>query len=261
MAAAADDAVGATTGAWPQALATDEDEDSDVEDTLAGVVLSDEGLGAPVGSEGSPPEAAAEATGDGEGGPQTPDGGEPAGEAAAQAGLSGDAGSGQADDEAGFLNDEELRLLQRGVDLLNVSPVPKKISETSQSLGVPFVHVTGEADGTISATFMWALGWYRFAVSLEDAGSVRLADRGYEEREDLPPNGTVRSDGTVQLAPTFGKRPTPREETAADTEPSVSTASVTSGVIISKSLMGQRTDDEPVTPWEKQNARDFDWGR
>ena len=110
-------------------------------------------------------------------------------------------------------------------------------------------------------TFVWPLGWYRFSVLTEGSGTVRLAERGYEELAELQPNGTVRSDGTVQLAPTFGKRPTPKEETAADVEPSVSTASVTSGVIISKSLMGQRTDDEAVVPWEGQNARDFDWGR
>ena len=160
-----------------------------------------------------------------------------------------------------YLTDEELHLVQRGVDILNVSAVPKKIAETSASLGVPFVHVAVEPDASISVTYVWPLGWYRFSVLTEGSGSVSLAERGYEELAELQPNGTVRSDGTVQLSPTFGKRPTPKEETAADVEPSVSTASVTSGVIISKSLMGQRTDDEAVVPWENQNARDFDWGR
>jgi hypothetical protein len=171
------------------------------------------------------------------------------------------AGSAELDSGDEFLSDEELHLVQRGVDILNVSAVPRKIAETSQSLGVPFVHVAILPDASIGVTYAWPLGWYRFSVTTEGSGSVSLAQRGYEELAELQPNGTVRSDGTVQLAPTFGKRPTPKEETAADVEPSVSTASVTSGVIISKSLMGQRTDDEAVVPWEGQNARDFDWGR
>ena len=160
--------------------------------------------------------------------------------------------------EAEWLSEETLHLLQRGVDLLNVSPVPKKIAETSESLGVPFAHVRAEGDDRLSVTFLWNLGWYRFDIELSGAGSVRLADRGYEELADVQPNASVRSDGTVQLAPTFGKRPTPKAEGPNDT-PNV--ASVTSGVIIAKSLMGQRTDDEPIGPWEGATPRDFDWGR
>jgi hypothetical protein len=179
----------------------------------------------------------------------------------AAAGEGARAGLMETDTADDYLTEEELHLVQRGVDILNVSPVPKKIAETSESLGVPFVHVAIEPDASTTVTYVWPLGWYRFSVLAEGSGSVSLVERGYEELAELQPNGTVRSDGTVQLSPTFGKRPTPKEETAADVEPSVSTASVTSGVIISKSLMGQRTDDEAVVPWEKQNARDFDWGR
>jgi hypothetical protein len=183
--------------------------------------------------------------------------------AAAAGGSADDQLLGRVEDEdsGGYPAEEELHLLQRGVDLVNVSQVPKKIAETSASLGVPFVHVAFGPDANVSVTFMWPLGWYRYAIALEGAGRVTLAERGYEDLPDVQPNCTVRGDGTVQLAPAFGRRPTPKEETAADTEPSVTTASVTSGVIISKSLLGQRTDDETVVPWEGQNPRDFDWGR
>lgn len=168
-----------------------------------------------------------------------------------------DDGRSDADNDIEY-SETALQILQRGVDLLNVSPVPKKIAETSESLGIPFAHVRADGDDLLSVTFMWTMGWYRFEVGLSSAGSVRLADRGYEELADLQPNATVRSDGTVQLAPTFGKRPTPKDDGPTDT-PSV--ASVTSGVIISKSLRGQRTDDEPIGPWEGSTPRDFDWGR
>lgn len=285
--AAGGDAAGETTEGWPEPIAGVEGHEPDVEDTLAGIVSGEEAGGEQTGLEETAGEelvaeaaaietVAAEDVAEGVAGEDVAE--DVAGEDVAEGVASEDVAEGvagedvaaegrvedegeQADPDAGFLTDEELHLLQRGVDLLNVSPVPKKIAETSESLGVPFVHVAGEPDAGITVTFMWTLGWYRFSVRLDDAGSVRLADRGYEELAELQPNGTVRSDGTVQLAPTFGKRPTPKEETAADTEPSVSTATVTSGVIISKSLMGQRTDDEPIVPWENQNARDFDWGR
>jgi len=66
----------------------------------------------------------------------------------------------------------------------------------------------------------------------------------------------VRADGTVQLAPSRIKPPTPKDTSEA--KPS----GVTSGVIISKSMMGQRTDDENVpADWKSQRAPDFDWGR
>ena len=85
---------------------------------------------------------------------------------------------------------------------------------------------------------------------------ITLDDRGYEERTDLRPNASVRSDGTVQLAPTQMKPPTPKD--TSDGRPT----GVTSGVIISKSIMGQRTDDENVpADWKTQRAPDFDWGR
>ena len=91
-----------------------------------------------------------------------------------------------------------LTLLQRGVDLLNVSRVPHKIAETNEELGLPHVHVGFDGE-TVAITFMWTMGWYRFHVDL-DSGDVGMDDRGYEELT-LQPNAGVRADGTVQLAP------------------------------------------------------------
>jgi hypothetical protein len=240
-----------TVAERPEGITAADTQDLDLEDTLPGALP--EGELAPVsGGDTSAPQAGGWSE---DGQPQTD---APAADADAGGAADTDA---DADAEEAYLTEEELHLVQRGVDILNVSPVPKKIAETSENLGAPFVHVAVEPGAGISVTFVWALGWYRFVVSPEESGNVGLADRGYEELAGVKPNGVVRSDGTVQLSPTFGKRPTPREETAADTGPSVSTATVTSGVIISKSLMGQRTDDEAVVPWEGQNPRDLDWGR
>ena len=149
-----------------------------------------------------------------------------------------------------------LTILQRGVDLLNVSAVPKRIVETNENLGMPQVHVGSQDDSTLLVTFMWSMGWYQFRVELAETGRISLADRGYEERVDLRPNASVRADGTVQLAPSRIKPPTPKD--ASEPKPT----GVTSGVIISKSMMGQRTDDENVpADWKSQRAPDFDWGR
>jgi hypothetical protein len=161
-----------------------------------------------------------------------------------------------------------LTLLQRGVDLLNVSPVPRKIAETNESLGIPSVHVGFDGHDLI-VTFLWALGWYSFKVDLEGAGSVSLLDRGYEERRDLQPNAGVRGDGTVLLAPARIKRAAPSTAAAEAAHPTPPapvgtqpqpTAADVSPEIISKSLMGQRTDDEPLS-WEQTHPRDFDWDR
>ena len=149
-----------------------------------------------------------------------------------------------------------LTILQRGVDLLNVSAVPKRVVETNENLGVPQVHVGSENSDTLLITFMWTMGWYQFRVELVDAGRITLADRGYEERVDLRPNASSRTDGTVQLAPSQIKPPTSKD--VPDAKPT----GVTSGVIISKSMMGQRTDDENVpVDWKSKRAPDFDWGR
>ena len=149
-----------------------------------------------------------------------------------------------------------LTILQRGVDLLNVSAVPKRVVETNENLGIPQVHVGSENDSTLLITFMWSMGWYQFRVELEGAGRITLADRGYEERVDLRPNASARSDGTVQLASSQIKPPTPKDTSAART------TGVTRGVIISKSMKGQRTDDENVpADWKSKRAPDFDWGR
>ena len=149
-----------------------------------------------------------------------------------------------------------LTILQRGVDLLNVSAVPKRIVETNENLGMPQVHVGSQGESTLLVTFMWSMGWYQFRIELAEAGRISLADRGYEERVDLRPNASSRTDGTVQLAPSQIKPPTSKD--VPDAKPT----GVTSGVIISKSMMGQRTDDENVpVDWKSKRAPDFDWGR
>lgn len=167
-----------------------------------------------------------------------------------------------------------LTLLQRGVDLLNVSRVPHKIAETNEQLGLPSVHV-GFDGHTTAVTFMWSMGWYRFHVD-SDSGGVRMVDRGYDELTDLRPNAGVRADGTVQLAAAQISRaaaarpqpePQPAPESAApeaahapaEPEPP-SVAAQKPPEILSKSLLGQRSDDEAAS-WEKTQSRDFDWDR
>ncbi len=160
-----------------------------------------------------------------------------------------------AEEEASFT------LLQRGVDLLNVSSVPRRIVETSEQLGTPTLNITytGEA---LTATFMWSIGWYRFQVDTE-SGDIELQDRGYDELT-LPPNAGVREDGTIQLTagrlnrPSATRRP-PATPTATTPEPP-SVATQKAPEILSKSLLGQRSDDQPAT-WEQAQARDFDWTR
>lgn len=167
-----------------------------------------------------------------------------------------------------------LTLLQRGVDLLNVSRVPHKIAETNEQLGLPSVHV-GFDGQTTAVTFMWSMGWYRFHVHSE-SGDVRMVERGYDELTDLRPNAGVRADGTVQLAAAqisraAAARPQPEsqpapESAAPETAPgpaereSPSVAAQKPPEILSKSLLGQRSDDEAAS-WEKTQSRDFDWDR
>jgi len=165
-----------------------------------------------------------------------------------------------------------LTLLQRGVDLLNISPVPRRIAETNEQLGLPLVNV-GFDGQTVAVTFMWSMGWYGFHVDI-DSGDVRMFDRGYDELTGVPPNAGVRADGTVHLAPAqisraAAQRPAstpaqaaasqaPGEEPRAPETPSV--AAQKAPEILSKSLLGQRSDDE-TTSWEQTKARDFDWDR
>jgi len=164
-----------------------------------------------------------------------------------------------------------LTLLQRGVDLLNVSRVPHKIAETNEQLGLPSVHV-GFNEQTVAVTFMWTMGWYRFHVDM-DSGGVRMDERGYEALEHLQPNAAVRADGTVQLAPAQISRaavqrpPQQPPESAAPAEERVPAEPETPRVaaqkppeILSKSMLGQRSDDEAAS-WEQTQARDFDWDR
>ena len=165
-----------------------------------------------------------------------------------------------------------LTLLQRGVDLINVSTVPRKIAETNEHLGMPSVHV-GFDGQTVAVTFLWSMGWYRFTVDI-DSGAVKMAERGYEERRDLQPNAGVRADGTVHLAPAQISRAAaqkqtappeqvvePAEERAAEAEPEPpSVAAQKAPEFVSKSLLGQRSDDEP-NPWDQAKARDFNWDR
>jgi hypothetical protein len=151
----------------------------------------------------------------------------------------------------------QLTLLQRGVDLLNVSPVPRRIAETNENLGMPTVNI-GFDGRELVATFMWSMGWYQFAVSLEGGSAVRMLERGYEQRPDMRPNASVRPDGTVHLAPAQIKRPSATQKD--DLPPGLPLA--TKGEIISKSMMGQRTDDEPLpSSWDQAKSGDFDWGR
>ena len=167
-----------------------------------------------------------------------------------------------------------LTLLQRGVDLLNVSRVPQKIAETNEQLGMPSVHV-GADGGVTAVTFMWSMGWYRFQVDSE-SGDVRMVDRGYDELTELRPNAGVHGDGTVQLAAAQISRaaaarsqpeaqPAPQSAgpqaapAAAEPEPP-SVAAQKPPEILSKSLLGQRSDDEAAS-WEKTQSRDFDWDR
>ena len=169
-----------------------------------------------------------------------------------------------------------LTLLQRGVDLLNVSRVPHKIAETNEQLGLPHVHVGFDGE-TVAVTFMWTMGWYRFHVDL-DSGDVTMRDRGYEELT-LQPNAGVRADGTVQLAPAQISRAAAaaraggaRGGAAHGQPPAAAPAGPTAEPetpreaaqkppeFLSKSLLGQRSDDESAS-WEKTKARDFDWDR
>ncbi len=170
-----------------------------------------------------------------------------------------------------------LTLLQRGVDLLNVSRVPRKIAETNEQLGLPHVHVGFDGE-TVAVTFMWTMGWYRFHVDI-DSGDVSMHDRGYEELT-LQPNAGVRADGTVQLAPAQISRAAAQRVQAAPEaaapQAAQSPAVAPAGPVaeretpreaaqkppefLSKSLLGQRSDDESAS-WEQTKARDFDWDR
>jgi hypothetical protein len=151
----------------------------------------------------------------------------------------------------------QLTLLQRGVDLLNVSPAPRRVAETNENLGMPTVNI-GFDGHELVATFMWSMGWYRFAVNLDGSGTVRMLERGYEQLTDVRPNASVRSDGTVHLAPSQIVRPSTTQKDDLPQGPPLATK----GEIISKSMMGQRTDDEPLpSTWEQTKSGDFDWGR
>ena len=160
------------------------------------------------------------------------------------------------------------------MDLLNVSNVPRKIAETNEHLGLPSVHV-GFDGQVVAVTFLWTMGWYRFLVDIE-SGAVKMHDRGYEERADLQPNAGVRADGTVHLAPAQISRaaaaraaaepaaeaaPAPSDEPAAPADrESPSAVAQKAPEFVSKSLLGQRSDDE-ANPWDGTTARDFNWDR
>ena len=140
-----------------------------------------------------------------------------------------------------------LTLLQRGVDLLNVSRVPRKIAETNEQLGLPHVHVGFDGE-IVSVTFMWSMGWYRFHVDL-DSGDVGLDDRGYEELT-LQPNAGVRADGTVQLAPAQISRAAAAQRTQAPPEAAPEPAMTTAPPAAAAA--------EPETPREAaQKAPEF----
>jgi hypothetical protein len=168
----------------------------------------------------------------------------------------------------------DLVPLQRGADLFNVSDMPQKVAETNELLGLPRVNLSVE-EKTMTAVFIWSMAWYEYTIDLDD-GDVRLKDRGYEDRTDLAANGTVRPDGTVQLIPLPTRRPVvqapppapapdvpvepaPAPPAANDEGGDLRPVDAGKGEFISKSLRGQRTDDEAVA-WDEMAARDFDWG-
>ena len=129
---------------------------------------------------------------------------------------------------------------------------------------------------TVAVTFMWTMGWYRFHVDL-DSGDVNMDDRGYEELT-LQPNAGVRADGTVQLAPAqISRAAAQRAQAAPSRAPAAQPPAAAPAArpaepetpreaaqkppeFLSKSLLGQRSDDESAS-WEKTQARDFDWDR
>jgi hypothetical protein len=173
---------------------------------------------------------------------------------------------------------EDLHLLERGADLFNVSPMRHKVAESNELLGMPAVHLTSE-DDTVTALFVWSMAWYEYRIALAN-GDVVLTDRGYDDRGGARPNGMVKSDGTIQIAPMPARRavvqPAPLAETPTAPVPDVQApiyeeqppaappanqpATPGNADIISKSIKGQRTDDEGVA-WDEMAARDFDWGR
>lgn len=178
-------------------------------------------------------------------------------------------------------NAVELSLLQRGIDLFNVSAMPRRVAETSELLGLPHVNATTDGD-TVTAILVWSMAWYEYQVTLED-GDVQLKDRGYDDRSDLPAVGSVRADGTIQLNSLAARsgpvvvRPVPVEhppaadaadeatgEMAGVREPApedgARPAQPSNPDMIAKSLKGNRTDDEGLS-WDGMSARDFDWSR
>ena len=140
-----------------------------------------------------------------------------------------------------------------------MSGVPRKIAETNEQLGLPHVHV-GFDGRLVAATFMWTMGWYRFPVDLE-SGDVSMDERGYEELT-VQPNAGVRADGTVQLAPaqisraaaqraqgapsrrTGGQPPAAAPAGPAAEPETPREAAQKPPEFLSKSLLGQRSDDE-----------------
>jgi hypothetical protein len=169
---------------------------------------------------------------------------------------------------------EDLHLLERGADLFNVSPMRHKVAESNELLGMPAVHLSSE-DDKVTALFLWSMAWYEYRVDLA-TGDVVLAERGYEDRGGNRPNGLAKSDGTIQVAPLPARRavvqpaplpnapvaPAPAVQAPIDEDQPSAPPQVAPGNadIISKSLKGQRTDDEGVA-WDEMAARDFDWGR
>jgi hypothetical protein len=170
---------------------------------------------------------------------------------------------------------EDLHLMERGADLFNVSPMRHKVAESNELLGMPAVHLSSEGD-TVTALFVWSMAWYEYRVDLA-SGEVVLVDRGYDDRGGDRPNGLAKSDGAIQVAPLPARRavvqPAPMPNSALPAAPAVQApitedpqpagppqAGPGNADIISKSLKGQRTDDEGVA-WDEMAARDFDWGR
>ena len=156
-----------------------------------------------------------------------------------------------------------LTLLQRGVDLLNVSRVPHKIAETNEQLGLPHVHVGFDAE-TVAVTFMWTMGWYRFHVDLE-SGAVTHARPRLPGTHACSPTAACAATGRWSsrrrrsaAPPPRARMRRPRRRPLTAQPPAAAPAGPTAEPetpreaaqkppeFLSKSLLGQRSDDECV---------------
>ena len=157
--------------------------------------------------------------------------------------------------------------------------MPRKIAETNEQLGLPHVHVGFDGE-IVAVTFMWTMGWYRFHVDLESGdvahGRPRLrgARRPAAQRRRARRRHGAAGAGADQSRRGAARAGRARRSAAQDARPrgergaagpaaepeTPREAAQKPPEILSKSLLGQRSDDETAS-WEKTKARDFDWDR